>query len=306
MIRSAIALLACAAAVFAANPNPVDFGMAEFNAAVAARGLKIKPKITAELNLDPPETWRIDTYAAGGAHVTGGDLRGLMYALLEAADQIRANGRLKLAKGAPATPIRGVRMAALPEMPWFSSAEFWRGYFADLARARFNRVELIFAGTPGDRDMTVLRMISQTAAAYGVDTVIGLSEGSAESLEQILEDCPLLRAVAIHQAPADARPLLQAVHAIGRRVVLELPASVTAPSNGPVRYFASYGAAPDPRPSDFYIDLDPSQVSEDPESVRALVAGLGAGFEIPSPTGSDGRPEADRIAIWGRLGYNPK
>lgn len=280
--------------------------MAEFNAAVAARGLKIKPKIQAELNLDPPESWRIDTYAAGGAHVTGGDLRGLMYALLEAADQIRATGRLKIAKGSPAVPVRGVRMAALPDVSWFISVEFWREYFADLARARFNRVQLIFAGAPGDRDMAALRMISQTGAEYGVDIVIGLGDATPESLQRLMEDCPLLRAVAIHQAPPDARPLLQALHTVGRRVVLELPASVTSASGGPVRYFATYGAAPDPRPADFYMDLDASQLAEDPDSVRALLGSLGAGFELASPTGPDGRPEAGKIALWGKLGYSPK
>lgn len=121
-----------------------------------------------------------------------------------------------------------------------------------------------------------------------------------------MEDCPLLRAVTIHQAPSDVRPLFQALHAIGRRVVLELPAAVNAPATGPVRYFSSYGNAPESRPADFYIDLDAVQLSESPDSVRDLLGSLNAGFEIPSPTGPDGRPEAERIAIWGKLGYNPK
>jgi hypothetical protein len=306
LIRRALTLLACAAAALAAVPNPADFGMAEFNAAVAARGLKIRPKITAELNLDPPETWRIDTYAAGGAHITGGDLRGLMYALLEAADEIRTTGKLKIAKGAPALPIRGVRMAALTEATWFASADFWRSYFADLARARFNRVQLIFAGNPGERDMAAVRMISQAGAEYGVDLVIGLNEASPESVERLMEDCPLLRAVAIHQAPADVRPLFQALRAVGRRAVLELPASATAPATGPVRYFASYGEIPESKPGDFYIKLEAPQVAQDPESVRAFLAGLTSGFEIASPTGPDGRPDAAKIAAWGKLGYNPK
>ena len=154
--------------------------------------------------------------------------------------------------------------------------------------------------------MAALRMISQVGGEYGVDIVVGMSEAAPEDLERLMEDCPLLRAVAIHQAPADVRPLFQALHAIGRRVVLELPASVNAPATGPVRYFASYGNAPENRPADFYIDLDSSQLDEAPDSVRALLGSLDAGFEIPSPIGADGRPEAQKIAIWGKLGYNPK
>ena len=47
-----------------ASAGPVDFGMAELNAAMAARKFKCE-KIMAELNLDPPETFRIEPYAAG-------------------------------------------------------------------------------------------------------------------------------------------------------------------------------------------------------------------------------------------------
>ena len=67
-------------------PN-LNAAVTEYN---AAHKVKInKPKIMAELNLEPPETFRIEPYTAGGAHITGGDLRGLMYALLEAAEQMR-------------------------------------------------------------------------------------------------------------------------------------------------------------------------------------------------------------------------
>src|SRR5579864_5930725 len=59
--------------------GPQDFGMSELNAAIAERAFRIKPKITAELDLNAPETFRIEPYQAGGAHITGGDLRGLMY-----------------------------------------------------------------------------------------------------------------------------------------------------------------------------------------------------------------------------------
>src|SRR5262245_34631004 len=97
-----------------ANAGPVEFGMSELNAALAARNLKWPNK--AELNLDPHENFRIEPYSYGGAYISGGDLRGLMYGLLEAADQIRANGRLTKIHGAPATPLRGVRIAITSEL----------------------------------------------------------------------------------------------------------------------------------------------------------------------------------------------
>src|SRR5215471_7353395 len=70
-----IKLLACAATLTAGGP--VDFGLAELHSALAGRNLKWKVK--TELSLDPPENFRIEPYTAGGAQISGGDLRGLMY-----------------------------------------------------------------------------------------------------------------------------------------------------------------------------------------------------------------------------------
>src|SRR5580692_9642367 len=138
-LRTSVLLLAAAVAALA---GPVDFGTAELDAAIAARNFKYKPKIMAELDIQAPETCRIEPYAAGGAHITGGDLRGLMYGLLEAADQMRTTGRLKQTRGAPALTLRGIRLAAAPEAPWFASDEFWQSYFARMAHDKFNRLEL--------------------------------------------------------------------------------------------------------------------------------------------------------------------
>ena len=88
---SAAVLLLATVSMRAAGP--VDFGKAELDAAVAERKLKLH--VDTELSLDPPETFRITLYKTGLARVTGGDLRGLMYGLIEASEQIRATGRLK-------------------------------------------------------------------------------------------------------------------------------------------------------------------------------------------------------------------
>jgi len=95
-----LGLIVAALPVFA---GPVDFGQAELDRALAERGLR-RMRISAEVSADPPESFRILP-----GRVTGGDVRGLMYGLLEAAAQIRERGRLSAAKGSPATPIRGIR-----------------------------------------------------------------------------------------------------------------------------------------------------------------------------------------------------
>jgi hypothetical protein len=294
--------------------GPVEFGMAEYDAAVAARHLKYKPKIIAELNLEPPETFRIEPYTAGGAHITGGDLRGLMYALIEAADQIRTTGRLKREHAVPTSPIRGLRIHAEPQSSWFASPDFWRVYFAQLARERFNRVQIVFDTVPDKSGLATLRMIAQTASQYAVDAGAGIGAATPADLERLLVECTAIRFVAIHstQAASDVPALLRVFREIGRRVVLELPADTAGTpefvlgagqSGTPVRLFSAYGAAPSVRPSDFYLTLDAGQLGSDADSVGALVASLGSGFEIASPGDSTGRPDAQIIGAWGLSGY---
>jgi hypothetical protein len=298
-----------AACAMAHAAGPVEFGMAEYDAAVTARQLKYKPKIIAELNLEPPETFRIEPYTAGGAHITGGDLRGLMYALIEAADQIRTTGRLKRVHAGPTAPIRGLKIHAEPQSAWFSSPDFWRAYFAQLARERFNRVQIAFDAVPDKSGLATLRMIAQTASQYAVDAGVGAGNTTPADLERLLVECTAIRFVALHGAlPAsDVSSLLRVFHEIGRRVVLELPVdSAGTPelvlgagqAGTPVRLFAPYGSAPSSRPSDFYLTLDAGQMASGPEKLDP-----GSGFEIASPGDSAGRPDALTIAAWGLSGY---
>lgn len=106
---------ALAAAFFLApiHAGPVDFGLSEFRAALASRNLKTR--IVYDLSPEAPESFRVEPYKAGGAHITGGDMRGLMYGLLEAADQIRTTGRMKQVHGVPATLVPA--RACSPAMP---------------------------------------------------------------------------------------------------------------------------------------------------------------------------------------------
>src|SRR4029450_4824889 len=137
--RSAVGLLATFVIFFAASTSlagPVDFGKAELRHALSTRHLS-PDTVAIELRHGAPETWSVSTRG-----VVGGDERGLMYGLLEAADQIRRSGRLSPASGRPATPLRGIRgflhNQELEER-WYFSRDYWDEYFAMLARNRFNR-----------------------------------------------------------------------------------------------------------------------------------------------------------------------
>jgi hypothetical protein len=307
--RWLVGSILCAGALHA---GPVEFGMAELNAAIDARNFKYKPKIMAELNIEAPETFRIEPYAAGGAHITGGDLRGLMYGLLEAAGQMRSTGRFKLTHGVPALALRGVRIAAKPEPAgatsnWFASSEFWQSYFESMARDRFNRLEVTFDSAPESDALPALRNISQIAQQFGVDVAIGFGAPDTRAIEQLLRNCPAVRTVSLHgDRVPDSAELLQTLHDAGRRVVLVLPDNenvtglieTAGQSGAPLRLFSEYTpTAWNPRPRDSYWEMDATQGAD---AVNAI---SGAGFEVASPLDASGRPALDSIAEWGRLGF---
>ncbi len=211
--------------------GPVDFGTAELNAATAER--KIKLHVDTELSLNPPETFSITLYKTGMVRITGGDLRGLMYGLIEASEQIRANGKLKAASGKPATAVRGVRMTLRSYdlmQPWFTSDSQWRAYFQTLARARLNRLSLMI--TLADVDTERLRALSEIATEYGVDFVLGIRKLEGDpgriyaSLRGILDACPLIRGVQIEAADESVQVyqegVFRALRESGRRVTLDL------------------------------------------------------------------------------------
>ncbi len=188
-------------AVWLAWAGPVEFGLEEYRRALEEKGLKAHLyRIRTELNADAPETYRI-----GPGLVSGGDLRGLMYGLLEAADQIRRLGRLVAVQGRAATPIRGIRWFLHNrdlEEEWFYSKQHWLDLFRLLARCRFNRFNLVYAHqtayqappypfwlaldefpevrVPGlaelqrQRHLEMLRFISETAAEHGVEFTLGI------------------------------------------------------------------------------------------------------------------------------------
>jgi len=258
-----------------AAAGPVEFGLAEFNAALDARSLAlegrfIKPRIKYDVSLEPVESFRIEPYAAGGAHVSGGDLRGLMYALLEAADQIRATGRMKQAHETPSIAIRAVRRFARDDLA------DWRPYFEMLARDRINRFTLVYTEPP--RDLEKLRTIAQTAADFAVDFTLALWYEPDESLAKIAAACPALHSVQI-RAPSKSAgryrdQVFTTLKNAGRRIALD----------------------PDP-------EIEEAARAES-VALRIDPQGWPPNFEIEAPV--DFTSHEEFYWAYGRLAYDPK
>ncbi len=332
-MRSSISfsLLICAANLTVAGP--VEYGLAQFNAAVAARHLRLKAK--TELSLDPPETYRIEPYTVGGARISGGDIRGLMYGLLEAAEQIGSTGRLARAQGVPAIPVRGIRIllhCSDLDKPVYSSEEFWRAYFQMLARDRFNRFTLIFLtdslappypffldvkgfpeiGVPGlepdqrDRNLRALRLISQTAAEYAIDFTLGIWERSAEP--DAASAVQGLTAANIGPYSHDALSQLLADCPMIRSV--QIQGASGFPGDYVFKALREAGRR---------VTLDPRGSLREPELLKAAEedgvalhfshAAWPRGFEIDPPIDlSQQAAEAHPLFywLWGRLSYDPQ
>ncbi len=314
-----------------------DFGQQEFERALAER--KLSPqrfRIQTEVSTDPPECFRILP-----GRVSGGDIRGLMYGLLEAAEQIRSRGWLIAAKGAPATAIRGVRLAVQAEdldKDWFGSRERWEELFATLARSRFNRLNLAFDGSAitGERVLAALRLISQVASGYAVDLAvsIGPEAVSGAGLKALLAACPAVRSVQVQPGAGGANDtaasrcdvLVGAVSEAGRRVTIEFPPQELTPAvevkaagaGVPLRIPVKYGspALPErPGGAEMIWQIAPAAAAEpgqwnDPAFVRKTVQDMirpgFAGFEIDAPEPPASGANQAFYMLWGRLSYDPK
>ena len=335
-------LLLAAALAAQALAGPVEFGMAEVQRALAARGLKTGAiRFNTEVSTDDPESFRILP-----GLVSGGDLRGLMYGLLEAASQIRDTGRLVMAKGTPATPVRGIRYV-LSDQDLQSD---WPGLFAMLARNRFNRFHLVLAQRAGSlqRNLETLRTISQAASDHGIDFILGLPPETVESpsyetLRKVLNSCPAIRGIEL-RSETSRGVVLRAIGQAGRRVTLDLPAgplpggiveaakAARVPLRISLRYWAGDLGRPyqpaetlpgsstmnlleKPRPYECLWSLGSQRLLlwGDPDFVRRAVATFtlsgSAGFEIDAPLEQKERT-IDRhwlfYLLWGRLSYDPK
>ncbi|MFB3777337.1 MAG: hypothetical protein ACE141_06985 [Bryobacteraceae bacterium] len=324
--------LFCLAGAWALWAGPVDFGKQELQRAIAERKLPPqKFRVQTEVSTDAPESFRIV-----GARIAGGDLRGLMYGLLEASEQIRAKGWMVQARGSAAVRIRGVRLLVQPEDlggEWFYSRAYWDEICSTLARSRFNRLNLVFGGQTelGPRVAGAVHAIAQTALGCAVDLAISLEPGSldgeAHGFRSLLIESPAIRSVQWKKGEADnpvmrlPEALLGALVESGRRVTLEFPSREATPElldklterGIPLRLSAEHGSAP-AAPAEaevlWEVGAPGARERDDPAFVRGVMQDLTktgvAGFEIDGPLPVTSEANRRFYTLWGRLSYDPK
>ena len=290
MCRNVSFLSIAALAALPLLAGPVEFGRAALNRALSERGLSPDAvHLRTEVKPGNPECYTLNRDG-----IRASDDRGLMYGLLEAAEQIQSSGRVAEASGCPATAMRGIRYFVHNhdlERNWYYSRDYWDEYFSMLARNRFNRFNLVFAHqtnylappypfwlelpefpqirVPGlsaderNRNLEMLRYISQAATDHGVDFTLGIWEHNIQTsphqmtpttegitrenigpyshaaLKKILELCPGIRSVQMRTneesgIPNDYRVqfyrdyVYTAIRDAGRPVYLDLRAWAVA------------------------------------------------------------------------------
>jgi hypothetical protein len=302
--------------------GPIEFGQQELRAAMNERGLSMG--IETEINLDQPETFRVTVVNRSSAlRISGGDLRGLMYGLMEAADQIRNTGSMTARSGAPGFAIRSVRIAPMDTdlaQNTFYNSDRWIKFFAMAAKNRINRVVLVL---PLERlEYDRIRYLSQLARDYAVDLHIGIrgpleNRPIASYLRKLLDDCVLIRGVEVEvsREPGDyfRSQVFPTIQATGRRVTLDLRGAESRPdvlraavAAGvtlaiPARNFTGSQGHP------FYTPIPAQGAPNDVEPVRArlavLMAAMTEGFEIELTTPN--LENYERLYwSWGRQGYD--
>lgn len=301
-MRSVALFLSLCGPILMRGASPVDFGRRELQAALESRGLKPdRFRVITEHSMVLPA----DGFSIQGQLIRGGNLRGIMYGLLEAASQIRSSGWLRSAKGAPAHAVRGVRWERpLPDDP--------APLFVELARARFNR---FVAANPGDA-MEKLRRTSELAAAHGLDFGVVLPPGA--SGKAYLAELPLIKYLEVRPA----RPVLDDLQTAGRLFTLDLDASgldetqftaavqsriplqICAEPESEGSFFKKPEVSERTRMWQVIWRIRPSPAAG-PKMVRSLLesmaAGETSGFELVAPL----NPGPRFYEVWGRLAYDP-
>lgn len=305
----------------AAWASPVDFGLEEWRAALIERDRKLSAQ--TELSLDPPGSYRI-VPLRGAIRVSGGDLRGLMYGLIAAAEQMRATGTVKDTRAMPALTVRGVRLTPTDVQlasPSYFDPGRWREYFRLLARNRINRLTLVMPLAAADLDR--IRFLSRTAADYAVDFTLGLRGplGDARKayalLRTILDESVLVRGIEIvpGREPLEfyRNTVIRAVHESGRRVALDLHDAAARPEIALAALEAGVflRTTADPHEESGFYELHSAlhapDVTADPELVRHHLEEISgrdaAGFEVDAP-GPETAGHQQLFWSWGRLGYD--
>ena len=130
-----------------ASAPPVQWAITELRDALKGRGLANQRFVVRGGFAGPPESFSL-SMEKGTLAASGADVRGLVYALLEAADRVRLAGALHLPEPFTEKPANSIRCISrcfdsdVEDKSWFHDRAFWRAYLTMLAAQRFNRFSL--------------------------------------------------------------------------------------------------------------------------------------------------------------------
>jgi hypothetical protein len=274
--------------------GPVEFGKSELIAALEARGIAAtKLRFTWEVTPDPPESYRIESN-----RISGGDLRGLMYGLLEAAEQIRTAGKLSTTQGRPAVPMRGIRVI-VDSAADLDGDGYWLAFVRMLARNRFNRLHVVFGQDAAQLPTPKLRSISQFAADHGVEFTLGLDQPDSV-LGAVLHDCPAIRGVHIRTGPVSA-DLLHALRESGRLMKLDVNADLAR--QGIIKAAREAGVplrvASDERGFMDLLERDPAAPTAEQLTPLPMINALPKAPVLSRPYEVYWTPPTHRLFLWG-------
>jgi hypothetical protein len=276
--------------------GPVEFGQAELQKVIEERGLNARSfHVAVEYSLVLPA----DGFQIQGQIIRGGARRGLMYGLLEAADQLRERKTLTAVKATPRFEIRAARLRASDDVLARPERE-WRGLFETLARARFSRLRLEMRELTAERSLRLAR-IAPLAEEHAIDLALSLEEIDPPLLLKLLGESIVFKAVQV--PPGAAATALTTLSEAGRFVTLDIAANALTAE---LRSAAQELRVP-------LLGINPSALGTAPylwltglaapESLETLEANRAAGFEV-GPLSENWTGLGRQLSGWSSLAFN--
>jgi len=276
--------------------GPVEFGQAELQKVIEERGLNARSfHVAVEYSLVLPA----DGFQIQGQIIRGGSRRGVMYGLLEAADQLRERKTLAAVKETPRFEIRAARLRAGDEVLARPERE-WRGLFEALARARFSRLRLEMRELTAERSLRLAK-IAPLAEEHAIDLALSLEEVDPPLLLKLLGESIVFKAVQV--PPGAAATAMTTLSEAGRYVTLDVAADAMTVD--------LIKAAQELRVPLLSLSKSPSGIGPylwltdlaAPESLQTLTAGGATGFEAgPLPVNWTGLEH--QLGGWSSLAFN--
>ena len=276
--------------------GPVEFGQAELQKVIEERGLNARSfHVAVEYSLVLPA----DGFQIQGQIIRGGARRGLMYGLLEAADQLRERKTLTAVKATPRFEIRAARLRASDDVLARPERE-WRGLFETLARARFSRLRLEMRELTAERSLRLAK-IAPLAEEHAIDLALSLEEIDPPLLLKLLGESIVFKAVQV--PPGAAATALTTLSEAGRFVTLDIAANALTAE---LRSAAQELRVP-------LLGINPSALGTAPylwltglaapESLETLEANRAAGFEV-GPLSENWTGLGRQLSGWSSLAFN--